>query len=164
MPVNNNFPTLDGVAPSWADSVVTLSTTGGTVLTVEDIKAINTSRTVEVGSQKAGGRVMKTTAGDGSQEASMTLYRTGWQKLLRAAKAEAPLRSNVRLISLVHFNVNHQYTPFGDTEIYERRLKGCRIVGDSANGSEGTDAAEVEVTLNVKVIQDMVDGEPCELI
>lgn len=161
---NNEFPVIDGIAPSWADVVVKISPTGAALIEMKDIKSVNSSRSVEVGAQKGGGRVMKRTTGDSSQEASMTLYYDGYIKLLRGIKGLAPLRGNTRLISLVTFGIQVQYTPPGSVEIFDRRWKGCRIIGDTANGAEGTDANEVEVPLSVIEIVDIVDGEEVALL
>lgn len=161
---NNDFPNVDGIAPSWADVILKISPTGAALLEMKDFKALNSSRSVEIGSQKAGGRVMKRTTGDSSQEASMTLYYDGYIKLLRGLKGLAPIRGNTRLISLVTFDIQVQYTPPGSVEIFDRRWKGCRISGDTANGAEGTDANEVEVPLSVIEIVDIVDGEEVALL
>lgn len=161
---NNEFPVIDGIAPSWADVVVKISPTGAALIEMKDIKSVNSSRSVEVGTQKGGGRVMKRTTGDSSQEASMTLYYDGYIKLLRGIKGLAPLRGNTRLVSLVTFDIQVQYTPPGSVEIFDRRWKGCRIIGDTANGAEGTDANEVEVPLSVIEIVDIVDGEEVALL
>ena len=159
--MNNDFPVLDGIAPSWADIKVNASPIGGSLLDIKDIQAINTGSTVEFGEQRgaSGGRVMKRTTGSVSYEASMTLYRSGYQKLLRALKDLAAQRGNQRSVSLVHFNVQVIHTPPNDVEIYEYRIKGCRIAGRNLNGAEGTDADLVEVALNPIEIADVIDGE-----
>ena len=161
---NNEFPVLDGIAPSWADIKVTATPTGAPLLEMKDISAVNSSRTVEVGAKKAGGRVVKRTTGEASQDASMTVYREGFQKMLRGLKSVAPLRGNTRIISVVHFDVSIQHTPPGSVEIYERRLKGCRLLGDALNSAEGTDADTVEITLNPIEIVDIIDGEEVALL
>jgi len=160
MPANSDYPVLDGVAPSWADIVVKAVPNGAALIEMKDISAINTGVTVEVGEQKAGGRVMKTTTGEVSYESSITFYREGYQKFLRGliAASDVGKRGDQRLSSLVHFSVQVQHTPPGSTEIFEYRLKGCRALGRSLNGAEGTDADTVEVTLHVKEIVDVIDG------
>lgn len=160
--MNNEFPVLDGVAPSWADVIVKASpTASGSLIDVKDIQSINTGTTVEFGEVRgaSGGRVRKRTTGSVSQEASWVLYREGYQQLLRALKDLAPKRGNQRAISLVHFNIQVQHTPPGSTEIFEYRIKGCRIAGRNLNGAEGVDADVVEVALNPIEIADMIDGE-----
>ncbi len=162
MSINNEFPVLDGVAPSWADIIIKASPVAdGSLLDVKDIQAINSGSTVEFGEQRgaSGGRVIKRTTGQVSHEASMTLYRSGYQKLLRALKGLAPKRGNQRAIALVPFNIQIQHTPPNDIEIYEYRIKGCRIAGRNLNGAEGTDADLVEVALNPIEIADLIDGE-----
>jgi hypothetical protein len=164
MPANNDFPVLNGIAPSWADVVVKAAATGAAILEMKDIAAINSGRTVEVGEQRAGGRVMKRTTGSGSQECSITLYRDGFQKMLRNLKALAPMRGDQRLLTLVVFGIQYMYTPPGSTEIYERRIKGCRILTDAMNDTEGTEAQKVEVGISTVEIADVIDGEEVLLI
>lgn len=161
MPVrlaNNDFPVLDGVAPSWADVIVRASPVGAPLIETKDISAINTGATVEVGEQRRGGRVYKRTTGSSSYEASMTLYYSGWTKLISGLVALAPVRGNQRIISLVHFGLQVQYTPPGSAEIFEYRVKGCRILGRTINGAEGNDATSVEVALSTIEIVDMIGG------
>lgn len=165
MPLVNHYPVLDGIAPSWADIIVRVGAAGIPLLDVEDIAAINSGATVEVGSQRApGGRVVKRTTGASSFEASLTLYRSGYQKLLRGLKALAPLTGNRRSLTVVHFGIQVQHTPPNDVEIYEYRMKGCRILGRNLNGAEGTDADQVEVPLSVIDIVDMIDGEEVAIL
>jgi len=107
----------------------------------------------------SGGRVRRRTTGSVDYEASMTMYRVGYQQLLRALKALAPKRGNQRAIAIVPFNIQILHTPPGSTEIFDVRIKGCRIGGRQLNGAEGTDADLVEVPLNPIEIADMIDGE-----
>ena len=118
MPANNDFPILDGIAPSWADIIVKATFYEGALLEMKDIVAINSASSVEVGEQRGGGRVMRHTTGDLSDEASWTLYRTGYQALIRNLASVAPTRGAQKLISLVHFDIQVQHTPPGSVEIY----------------------------------------------
>jgi hypothetical protein len=160
MAVNNDYPVLDGAAPSWADISVKAQITGGSLLEIKDIAAINTGTTVEIGEQRgaSGGRVMRRTTGQKSDEGSMTLYRSGFQDFIRALMAIAPVRGNQRILSQVKFDIQVQHTPFGSDEIYEYRLKGCRYLGRTMNGAEGVDADQVECPLSVGELVDVVDG------
>jgi hypothetical protein len=162
---NNQYPVLDGIAPSWADVKCTLAATGLPLLEMWDIKAFNTGRSVEVGAQKSGGRVIKRTTGDSSQDASITLYRDGFDKLISGlAKAAPKVRGDYYAISLVHFGFVVQHTPPGSVKVYERRLTGCRVLTDALNGAEGTDADSVEVGLSTIEIVDIVDGKKIVLL
>lgn len=163
-PANDDFPVLDGIAPSWADLILKISPTGAAVLKTSDVKSINTGVKVEIGEQRAGGRLMKRTTGDEKSEASITFYQEGWQKLLRALKDIAPKRGNQRLIGLVPFDVQMQFTPPGSAEIFECRLKGCRTAGRTLNPAEGTEANTVEVPVSVTQIADVVDGVECVML
>lgn len=166
MALSNEYPVLNGIAPSWADIAVKITPDGGPILDTKDIAAIHTARTVEVGEQRgaSGGRVVRRTTGAVSYEMSITFYRSGYQKLIRELAKLAPSRGNQKAISLVHMGVQIQHTPQGDTEIYERRCKGCRFLADTLDGAEGTDADQIEVPFSVIEIVDMIDGEEIVLL
>lgn len=158
MAANNDYPVYNGIAPSWADVIVRLTGTDVPLLEAKDIVSLDDSSTVEVGETNAGGRVMKTTTGKGKNEASFKLYREGHNRLLRGLLSAAPARGSQKILSLVHFDVEIQFTPPGSDEIFLKRWKGCRVVGDAESGAEGTDAQQVDVTLHVKEIVRVIDG------
>ncbi len=162
----NSYPLLDGIAPSWADITLKITPSGGPILTVEDFAALHSGRSVEVGEQRgaSGGRVMRRTTGAVSYESSITFYRTGYQKLIRELAKLAPSRGNQKLVGLVHWGVQVQHKPFNSAEIYERRWKGCRLLGDTLDAAEGTDADQVEVPVSVIEIVDMIDGAEVVLL
>lgn len=165
--MNNDFPLIDGVAPSWADIIIKVTPTGGPLIEVKDVAAISTTRAVEVGRQRgaSGGRTIRRTTGQTSEEASITFYRTGLQKFLRELAKLAPNpRGNQKAISLVTFSIQILHTPFGSDEIYDRRVRGCRYLGDTHDGAEGTDADQIEVPLDPIEVVDIVDGEEIVLL
>lgn len=153
------FPSLDGIVPSWADISVTCDVINGPLLDVEDIKAISSGCTVEVGEQKAGGRVVAFTQGEAKCEAKITLYYTGMVKLLRELAKVAPEQNGQKRVTLVHFNIGYDFTPFGSTEIFRRRVLGCRLLSNPLESAEGTDAVEVECDLACKQVVDIIDGQ-----
>lgn len=155
---SNEFPVLDGIAPSWADISVTLSGTGIALFEMADIKEISSGTTLEVGEQRAGGRVIRTTTGSESSEASITLYRAGFQKFCEAAIAAAPRRGNEARLSLVHFDIIVQHDVPGNPTIFTYKILGCRYAGRTLNGAEGVDADTVQVPLKVKKIVDVIGG------
>ncbi len=162
MAVNNEYPILDGIAPSWADIIVKLTpTSGGVLVDLKDIAAINSASTLEIGEQRgaSGGRVIRRTTGSVSNEASITFYRSGYQKMLRELAKLAPVRGNQKLVGLVHFQIQVQHTPPGEEEIFEYIIKGCRLKGRTLNGTEGSDPDQVEVPMSVIEIADIIDGE-----
>jgi hypothetical protein len=75
-------PLINGFAPSWCDIAVRISPGGGPLIEIGDIAAIDYNGSVEIGEQREGGRVVNRTRGSSSYEASMTLYASGYQKLL----------------------------------------------------------------------------------
>lgn len=161
----NNYPIFDGIAPSWADVVANFTTSGGVAFATEDIKSINTGTSLDIGEQRGtGGIVRRRTTGSASSEATVVFYRSGFQKFLRALKAEAPLVGNKRRIALVHFSIQELWTPYGEVDIFETRIKGCRIKGRTLNTQEGSDADTVEVPLSVLEISDVIDGEEVVLL
>jgi hypothetical protein len=159
---NQAYPSLNDIEPSWADISVTAQINGIGVglIQMADISAIKWSRKNEVGQKRgaSGGRVISQTTGQGSQEATWTLYRSGKRNLIRALAQVAPRRGNQARISLVSFDVVIQHTPPGSFDIFEAWLKGCRYLGDSDDNKEGFDPDKVEITLNPVEIADVVDG------
>ncbi len=166
MTTNQLYPALNDIEPSWADIAVTATVYDGPLLDMVDIDGINWSRTVEVGERRgaSGGRPMARTTGSVSYEASMTLFRSGYRKLLKALMSVASSRGNQKLISLVGFDVMIQHSPPGETEIYQTKIKGCRLLSDSNDNAEGTDADKVEITLSPIEIVQIIDGEEVALI
>jgi hypothetical protein len=165
---SNSYPVYNGVEPSWADVLIT--TTGDNIVLAEmkDLASIKMGRSVEVGLKKFGGRVMSRTTGEQSQEFSWVFYRLGYQRFLRSLMAQAEAknfkRGNQLRISLVTFNVQVQHTPPGSNEIFDRRAKGLRVIGDSMDLGEGVDADKVEVPVSVIEIVDMIDGKEVVLL
>lgn len=157
---NNDFPVLDGIAPSWADIIVRATPLGGPLIDIKDIKSIETGVTVEVGEQRgaSGGRVMKRTTGAVSYEAKATLYRDGYDNLIEKLSALAPKRGKQDLVSLVTFGIQVQHTPPGSSKIFEYRIKGCRLLGRTLASAEGTDADTVDLVLNPLEIVDIKNG------
>lgn len=164
--VNQLYPALNDTAPSWANIVVTTTVYDGALLENVDITAINWSSTVEVGELRgaSGGRVMARTTGSVSYEAGMTLYRSGFRRLLKALAEVAPTRGNQKLVSLVGFDVLIQHSVDGDTEIYQTKIKGCRLLSASNDNEEGTDADTVEISLNPIEIVQIINGEEIAMI
>lgn len=163
---NQAYPSLDGVEPSWADIATTFTIGGGALLAMTDIAAIKWSRKVEVGEKRgaSGGRVMARTTGQGSQEATATLYRSGMRKLIKGLMAKAPTRGNQVIISGVAYDILIQHTPPGETEIYQVKIKGCRYLGDTDDMKEGTDPDKLEILLNPVEIVNIINGQEVVLL
>ncbi len=174
-------PLLNSFAPSWCDIAVRISPGGGPLISLGDIAAVNWNSTVEIGEQREGGRVINRTRGSVSYEASLTLYASGYQKLLAGLVAAAPVRGAQSLLSLAVFSISIQFTPptgggvagqaigavagaLGVGGIFETRLKGCRVIGRNISAAEGNDAQQVEVPLSVIEIVDVINGKECVLV
>jgi hypothetical protein len=166
---NNEYPLLDGIAPSWADISAKIQATGVALFRAKDLKSLNSGSTVEVGVQQRGGRPYQTTFGALSHEAGLTLYMSAALRLKRtlkdAALAQGLVRDgNIAQISLVFFQIDYAFTPPGTVEIFERRLRGCRLLSDTESYSEGTDPATVDYKLHVTERLWVVDGVEVSLL
>lgn len=155
---NPAYPTVNGDECSWADLSIDFDIPGSENVKIYDIEAIKWSSKLEVGkSQGLSGRVMKTTAGSESTEASITLTRSGLRALReaieKAAEAQGLTRGNQVIIGRVRFTILLQHTPLGDDGVYETKLSGCRYMGDSDDMSQGTDPDQIEVTLGEPMVE-----------
>ncbi len=144
------YPTLNDVAPSWADVKIDIPVYGGATVQTSDIAAIKWSDKVEVGTVRgtSGGRKKARTTGQYDAEATLTLYKAGWRTLREA------LQSKNAKISLVAFDVIVQHTPPGDSAIHKVKIVGCRVLGRSGESTEGTDPEKIEVPLSVMLIEE----------
>ena len=160
-----SYPLLNGVAASWADIALRLKPNGGSLLEVGDIAAVSGTPTVEVGEQREGGRVIATTRGSVSNEASITLYASGYQKILRGFLPVAPIDpiGGDAILTLVHFDFTLHWTPPGAIDILERRFQGCRFLSLGNDNAEGNDATQFVCPLHVTKIVDVVDGRKITL-
>lgn len=160
------FPTLNGVAPSWADIEIAIPLYGGPTVKTSDIAALTCSDSVEFGTVRgtSGGRKQKRTTGQEDNEASLTLYRPGHQVLMRALMQLAPTKNGQKKVGLVGFDIIVQHTPPGDTEIYCVKILGCRLAGREFNFAEGTDADQVSVPISCMQIVEVIDGQEVALL
>lgn len=161
------YPDINGYAPSWADIRVVSSIKGGDLLEMSDIADISWKDGIESAEKRSpGGRKMQETAGQATQEASMTLYRSGLRKLERALAAVAPTRGNQKRIGLVRFDIQILHSPVGaETEPpYEVVLSGCRLKGREGSHAEGPDADKVTVPLSLMQIFTKENGEEISLL
>lgn len=146
----SEYPTLNGVAPSWADIGVQFPIYGGNSVVTNDIAAVKWSDKVDVGTLRgtSGGKKLRRTTGQYDADATITFYKDGWRTFRDALKAK-----NAK-ISLVGFDVVISHTPPGDSGIHTVKILGCRVVGRSSDMSEGTDADKVEIPLNVMSVEE----------
>jgi|WetSurMetagenome_2_1015567.scaffolds.fasta_scaffold734260_1 hypothetical protein len=156
--VNGAYPLLEGVTPSWADVVVTMTATGVAALTTEDIAGVSTGRAISIGAQKRGSAKRRRTTGEETPSASLNLYHDGYNIFLEmlANSKGVYKRGDIYVVGLVVFGIEFKFTPPGATGIFIRRIKGCRVAGDTLNGAEGTDANKVEIPLDVMQITDIL--------
>lgn len=166
---NNEYPLMDGFAPSWADIKCTLQASDVALLELADIKSVASGSTVEIGHQKHGGRPYSTSVGELSHDCKMSLYATGATKLFRNLKDAALAQGFVRdggvaQISLVHFTFGYMFTPPGTVNIYEQLWKGCRLLNDSEAPAEGTDVLSVDMSIYVRERIRMIDGVQVSLL
>ncbi len=140
-----DYPTINGFAPSWADLKVRIPLYDGPEVKTSDIAAIAWSDTVTTGKKRgtSGGRVAGSTTGEYDADGSITFYLEGWRTFRRA------LASKNKRISLVRFDVLVQHTPPGETDIHNAKMVGCRVLSRSAQEAEGADPSKREIPLEV---------------
>lgn len=157
---SQDYPTLNGMAPSWADIATTIDVVGGGTLRDIDYAGFSFESAVEVGEQRgaSGGRVMRRTVGAKTDTASATYYRSGLRRLVEALIPLAPTRGNQRLVSLAPFSVLIQHSWAGDPDIYEVRLKGCRLLKIAESFAEGNEAEKVELDIHPIEIAWLING------
>ncbi len=157
------FPTLNGVAPSWADLegpkfiIYSGATVAKTVQTA-DVAAFKWEESLEVGTVRgtSGGRKMKRTSGQGDCNAGVTFYKDGW-KLVRKALQEVADDNELPGYGHVVFDVLYQWTPPGETDVINLKIVGARAVKSAGSAAEGADADKSEIDLNVMRVED--DGD-----
>lgn len=168
--VNQLYPVIDDIDPSWADIVVKASPDGAPLIDMNDIASITGSSTVTVGTRKgaSGGRVLGRTTGEKSDEFSWTLYRTGFSKLIEALVPIAVSRGFVRgdevLVGLVPFGVHVQHTPPGSVKIHEYICEGARLLAWNMDHAEGPDPDQVEVPLSIMNFAHLIGGRKVVLL
>jgi hypothetical protein len=174
MPINQAYPSLNDITPSWADIGVTLQLSigpaPGPALPMASIKGIKWSRKVDVGEQRGanGGRVIAQTTGQLTNEASMELYKDGNQifmtALTAAALAQGYVRGNQAIIGLVRYDITIQYTPPGSLLLFETAIKGCRYLSDDDDAKEGTDPSTVTISMKPIEIASLINGVEAVLL
>jgi len=165
---NNDYPLMDGFAPSWADISASIYGEDLDIL-VKHLKSVSGGSTLEPGTQLLGGRPYATSVGSSSHEGKLSLYAIGAQIFMRGLKNAAVAKGFVRdggivQVGLVHFDLDYRFTPPGTSSIFERSLRGCRLVGISEAPAEGSDPLVIEYTLSVTDRTEMVDGVQVALI
>jgi hypothetical protein len=154
MPVQTTAESVNVHECSWADIECTLLIPNGPSITIEDVEGWKWASKLEVGESRgvSGGRPRKRTRGSASHEASATATRGGWMALGEAIETAAialgQQRGDQVIIGGVAFDVLLQHSPLGDTRIYSVKLVGCRLLGDSSDMKQGSEADMVELTLN----------------
>ena len=111
--MGQEYPSLFGVAPSWADVGIKFPIYGGEIIATSDIAAISASDSLEFGVKRgtSGGKKTARTTGQEDCECSVTFYRQGLVTLVRALMARAPTRNGRKQIGLVGFDILTQHTP-----------------------------------------------------
>lgn len=160
-------PTLNGVAPSWAEINTTINIAGGATVAAVDYKALDWESAIARGEQRgaSGGRVLKRTTGQITNTASATFYKEGLRALKRALLAVAPRDGAGRpQLSKVPFDIVVKHSVDDDPEIYITKILGCRLDKHSEKNAEGTDPNTVDVDLNPIEIVEVIDGQDTVLL
>lgn len=161
------LPTLNSVAPSWAEIDCTANVNGGTSLTLGGLKSINWESAVARGEQRgaSGGRVIKRTTGAKTDTASWEMYQSDLRDLVRQLMAVAPKDSAGRpMVSRVSFDVVIKHSVDDGADIFVTKLLGCHLDKVSGSHSEGTDPNVVASDLNPIEIVEVIDGQDVVLL
>jgi hypothetical protein len=144
------YPTLNEVAPSWADIKITLPIYNGNSVEPSDIASIKWSDKVSPGVVRgtSGGRKKARTVGDYECEASITFYRNGWEQFREGLAAKS------KQITLVGFDILIQHTPPGSAAVLKTKVVGCRVIGRTADMAEGSEADKIEVPIDVMRVEE----------
>lgn len=155
-----DFPTLQGDAPSWADIETTFSVYEGKVLDMADLAGVKWGRKVEIGEQRGtGGRLRARTGGRPSYEGSMTIYRSAYLAFMRALMEKAPTDAAGRKrVGKVAFDILIQFTPEGTDDVHIVNMKGCRLMEDGEDSKDSADPNQIECALHVMEIVNIIDG------
>ena len=164
--MSETFETMNGVAASWSDILLTVAVAGGPSIKGGreggfGLKAVKFGAERKVGLQKRGGLPYKRTSGDVDFTNSMTLYKDGWVVLRDALAKVAPVVQGVARIGLVPFDILVDWTPAEQPNSIDTvRLISLRITKSDQSPSEGSDPGEVEVELSIMSVQEKTsDGK-----
>lgn len=166
---DQSYSSLVETASSWSDIAVSITPEDKAKLDATDIAAISHSGTIERGEQRgaSGGRVKMRTTGSASYEGSITFYRSGLRKFIRALIDAAPeyaIRGNQIRIGLIKFDIDIQHSPPGVVDISHHRMKGCSLNGYTDDMAEGNDADQIEIPVSPMENCQIVDGKEVVLL
>ncbi len=149
--INQDFPVLDGIAPSWADLSINFKGANSPKLEMKDLASVESTAKIEIGKLRglSGGKVTRTTTGASDYEGKLGLYQSGFVGLLDNLSGSMQRRGELYVYGTVFFDIQQFWTPFGTDEIFEKQINGCRILGDTLASAEGTDAQQVDLPMYV---------------
>src|SRR5262245_26991112 len=113
------YPTLQGVAPSWADVAIKIASYDGPTLETTDFSAIKYSHSIERATTYGtnGGRKRARTTGQYKCEGSMTLFKDG-AKALRKMLGDIARSKGLGGFGDVGFDVSVTHSFAGSSEIH----------------------------------------------
>jgi len=143
------YPLLNGNAPSWADVSTVINVAGGATHKDIDYKSIKWSSKRSFGEQRgaSGGRVIRQTTGSIKDEGSCEYYKSGLIKLVEALIPVAPRRGNRVRISMVQFDIVILHSVPGDPKVYHEEMRGCRLSSFESSLTEGDEPEIVPMDL-----------------
>lgn len=155
------FPTYNGVAPSWSNLQLNFGIYDGPSIQTRDVLSIDWSQSLELSEVRGlGGGLLARTQGQSSFEGSMTMTVTGWE-ILRRGLSDVAKQKDLPGYSLVAMDISAAWALPGADDVKTVTLNGIRITGVSSSNAAGPDAAQVELTLSIARI---VEGDSLPLI
>jgi hypothetical protein len=157
-----SYPTLNGVAPSWANLESTLDIYGGPSFDIFDLAGVKWSSKREIGEQRqsGSGELAARTTGSKKHTFQPTFYASGIVKLFRQLVQVAPQDEfGVYEVGLVPFGWLLQWSLPGDGGIYAVRAEGLRISGLDGSSAEGNEADKLEKETSVARLIYLLDDK-----
>lgn len=163
---SQEYPLLNGYAPSWADIITTINVQDGPTIKDIDYAELKWSSKVSFGEQRgaSGGRVIAQTTGSQKDEGSCVYYKSGLWRLLDVLADVAPVRGNQRAVSAVRFNITILHTPYGSDVVYHEFMRGCRLASFESSMKEGDEAEQVPMDLAPMQTGWIVNGKEIVLL
>lgn len=165
-----SYSTVDVEAQAWCNIGVEFSFYNGPTLAAPDIKALKWKTSLEVGVQRfTSGQVKAYSRGNSSNEGSIELYAGGTIVLIQNCIAVAKTLglkddSGAYQYGRVMFDIPIRHRMFGETELRQVKLIGCRLKSDAFDGKEGSDVDTTELDLIVTRVERVIGGERAVLL
>lgn len=165
------FPTLNGEAQSWANMLCKASVYNGPAIDLKDIKSFDWDVALERGVQRTrDGAIKSFTRGQATPSCKVGFYADGLLKFWEAcidtclALGGAYVDGDTALVGLVKFDIFVQHTPLGASDIRQVDLLGLAWKKDAGSYAEGVEADATEAEFDIVRVVRTVNGKKGRLL